>query len=183
MRIVGVQAQWVVGTDVADIGRAHPAILSRKAEAPAPLLAHDLDLGSASRNRYELGPDNQAGCQHGSAADRSPYGEPPFKLFVFGLVGCPPSLLVMKTEDAIGHERDDREENCPGDPESYVDRVVDVAPVGGDRRPPPRAEEVKQHRADRDQKQYECYSHPSFILAVKGYGYELKGGAHAYCDG
>jgi hypothetical protein len=42
---------------------------------------------------------------------------------------------------------------------------------------------VKQHRADRDQKQYDCYSHPSFILAVKGYGYELKGGAHACFDG
>jgi hypothetical protein len=42
---------------------------------------------------------------------------------------------------------------------------------------------VTQHRADRDQKQYECYSHPSFILAIKGYGYELKGGAHVCRDG
>jgi hypothetical protein len=86
----------------------------------------------------------------------------------------------MKAEDAIGHERDDREENRPRDQERDVDRVVDVAPVGGDRRPPPRAVDVKQHRADRDQKQYDCYSHPSFILAVKGYGYESKGGAHAF---
>jgi hypothetical protein len=42
---------------------------------------------------------------------------------------------------------------------------------------------VKQHRGDRDQEQYDCYSHPSFILAVKGYGYELEGGAHAYRNG
>src|SRR3981081_2486719 len=175
MRIVGIQAQRVVGTDVADIGCAQPAILPREAEAPAPLLTHDLDFGSVRRNRDELVPDNQAGCQHGSDADRSPYGEPPFELFVFGIVGCLPSLLVMKAEDAIGHERNDREENRPGDPERDVDRVVDVAPVCGDRRPPPRAEEVKQHRADCDQKQYDCYSHPSFILAVKGYGYGIKG--------
>ncbi len=62
----------------------------------------------------------------------------------------------MKAEDAIGHERDDREENRPGDPEGDADGVVDIAPVSGDRRPPPRAVDVKQHRADRDQKQYEC---------------------------
>ena len=74
-------------------------------------------------------------------------------LLVFGIVGCPPSLLVVKAEDAIGHERDDRAENRPGDPEGQGDRVVDVTPVGGDRRPPPRAEQVKQHRGDRYQKQ------------------------------
>jgi hypothetical protein len=33
---------------------------------------------------------------------------------------------------------------------------------------------VKQHRADRYQKQYDCYSHPSLILAVKGYGYDQR---------
>ena len=109
--------------------------------------------------------------------------EPPFELLVFGIVGCPPSLLVTKAEDAIGHERDDREENRPGDPERQGDRVVDVAPVRGERRPPPRAEEVKQHRGDRDQKQYDCYSHPLCILAIKGCGYELKGGAHVCRDG
>jgi hypothetical protein len=34
---------------------------------------------------------------------------------------------------------------------------------------------VKQHRGDRYQEQYERYSHPSFILAIKGCGSELKG--------
>jgi hypothetical protein len=38
---------------------------------------------------------------------------------------------------------------------------------------------VKQHRGDRYQKQYECYSHPSFILAIEGCGFESEGGAHA----
>jgi hypothetical protein len=38
---------------------------------------------------------------------------------------------------------------------------------------------VKQHRGDRNQKQYERYSHPLCILATKGCGYELKGDANA----
>ena len=42
---------------------------------------------------------------------------------------------------------------------------------------------MQSPRGDRYQKQYDCYSHPSFILAVKGYGYELKGGAHVCRDG
>src|SRR5258707_9645018 len=103
--------------------------------------------------------------------------------YVFGIVGCPPSLGVTKAEDTIGHERDDRGEYRSGDPERQGDRVVDIAPVRGDRRPPPRAEEVKQHRGDRYQQQYERYSHPSFILAIKGCGDELKGGTHVCRDG
>jgi hypothetical protein len=42
---------------------------------------------------------------------------------------------------------------------------------------------VKQHRGDRNQKQYERYSHPLCILATKGIGYALKGGAHIFRDG
>src|SRR4029079_1670788 len=60
MRIVAVQAHGVLGTDVADIGRAELAILARQAEAPLPLLAHDLDLGGVWRNGHELMPDDQA---------------------------------------------------------------------------------------------------------------------------
>jgi len=51
VRVVAIQAHGVVGTDVADIGCAHSAILARKAEAPLPLLAHDLDFGGVRRNR------------------------------------------------------------------------------------------------------------------------------------
>src|SRR5690242_11026234 len=82
----------------------------------------------------------------------------------------------MEAEDAIGHEGDHREEYHAGDPECDADGVVDVAPVGGDRRPPPRAVDVKQHRADCDQKQYDSDSHPSLLLATKGNGDESKGG-------
>jgi hypothetical protein len=39
---------------------------------------------------------------------------------------------------------------------------------------------VKQHRGNRNQKQYQCYDHPPF-LAVDGC--ELKGGAHTCFDG
>ena len=120
-------------------------------------------------------PDNEARRQHRRYADSSTDAKPPFEPFVFGIIGCPPSFLVMEAEDAIGHERDDREESRPSDPERDVDRVVDVAPVGGDRREPPWAQEVKQHRADQNQEQYECYSHPSCILAVAGHGYNFKG--------
>src|SRR6202012_5978276 len=118
-------------------------------------------------------PNDQAGRQHRRDADSCPYAEPPFQLLVFGIVGGPPSLLVVKAEDAIGHERDDRDENESGDPERYVDRAVDVAPVGGDWRPPPRAQEVKHHRTDRDQKQYERYSLPAASLPIESYGFEL----------
>src|SRR6516164_8625453 len=107
-----------------------------------------------------------------AATHAGPDAEPPLELLVFGVIGGLPSLLVVKAEDAIGHEHDDRGENKPGDPERYVDCVVDVAPVGGDRRPPPRAQEVKHHRADRDQEQYERYSHPTASLPVEGYGYQ-----------
>src|SRR6516225_10490042 len=166
IRIIAVQAHGVVGTDVADIGRAQPTILARQAEAPLPLLAHDLDLGGVCRNRHELVPNEKAWRQHGRDAYPGADSEPPFEPFVFGVIGGLPSLLVVKAEDAISHEHDDRGENKPGDPERDVDCVVDVAPVGGDRRPPPRAQEVKHHRADRDQEQYERYSHPTASVPV-----------------
>ena len=178
VRVVAIQAHGVVGTDVADIGGTHPAILARKAEAPLPLLAHDLDLGRVRRNRDELVPDKQARCQHGCNADPGPDAEPPFELLVFRIIVRLSSFLVMKAEDAIGHESDHREEHHAGDPEGDADGVVDVAPVGGDRRPPPRAVDVKQHRADCDQKQDKCDNHPSSLPATQGNGDELKGGAH-----
>jgi hypothetical protein len=42
---------------------------------------------------------------------------------------------------------------------------------------------VKQHRADRDQKQYVRDNHPSLLLAIKGNGDESKGGARICLDG
>src|SRR5262249_17371523 len=125
-------------------------------------------------------PTDQPGRQHGCDPDARAYAEPPFQLLVFGVVGRLSSFLVLKPEDAIRHERDDREEDGPGDPECQADRVVNVAPVGGNRRPPPRAVDVKQHRADCYQEQYDRYSHPSCIPAIEGCGYASKSGAHTY---
>jgi len=56
MRIVGIQAQRVVGADVADVGRAHSGILPREAEAPAPLLAMTSISVASAGNRDELVP-------------------------------------------------------------------------------------------------------------------------------
>jgi hypothetical protein len=44
------------------------------------------------------------------------------------------------------------------------DRVVDVTPIRGDRRPPPRAQKVEYDRADSDKNQCERHPHPLFIL-------------------
>src|SRR5437773_10571763 len=100
--IVGIQPHRIVGTDLAGIGGTKPAVLSGKPITPEPLLSHDLDLGRIGRNRDELVPDNQPGCQHGCDADPGPDAEPPFELLVFGIVVCLSSLLVLKAEDAIG---------------------------------------------------------------------------------
>jgi hypothetical protein len=72
-----------------------------------------------------------------------------------------PSCLMAKAVDAVGHEEDDGNEDRARNPERDDDRVVDVAPVRSDRRPPPGADEVEDHRADSDQNKYERYSHSS----------------------
>src|SRR5436853_2321948 len=141
--IVWIQAQRVVGTDVLDIGRAEPAVFPRKAEAPVPLPADDLDLGRPLRDRDKLVPYEQTGRQHGPDAHRGPDGEPPLDLLVIRIVYRPCSLLVTEAEYAIGREQDDGGESDPGYPECDDDRVVDVFPVRGNRRPPPRAQNVK----------------------------------------
>src|SRR5947209_16920719 len=127
--IVWIQAPRVVVTAVLSIGRAGPAVFPRKAEAPLPLLADDLDLGRTLRDRDELVPYEQAGSQHGPDAHRGHYGEPPLELFVLWIVYRPSSRLVTEAEYAIGHKQDDRGENGPGNPECEVDRVIDVTPV------------------------------------------------------
>src|SRR2546430_3802300 len=127
--IVWIQAQRVVGPDVPDIGRAEPAVFPRKAEAPLPLPADDLDLGRPLRDRDKLVPYEQTGSQHGPDAHRGHYAEPPLKLFVLRIVHRRSSRLVTEAEYAIGHEQDDGGENDPGYPECDDDRVVDVTPV------------------------------------------------------
>ena len=85
-------------------------------------------------------------------------------LLALGLVCRPAALPVPEAEDAIGHEQDHGGEDDAGDPECEVDRVVDIAPVGRDRRPPPRAQKVEQNRADGDKYEYDCNGHDSRSL-------------------
>src|SRR6185312_6110167 len=110
--IVWIQAQRVVRADVHGIGSAESAVFSWKAEAPLPLLADGLDFGRPWRHRDELGPDEQAGSQHGSDANRGPYGEPPLELLVLWFVCRLCSRLVAEAEHAIGHKQDDCGENA-----------------------------------------------------------------------
>src|SRR5260221_14216403 len=145
-----IQAQRVVGTDVLGIGRAEPAVFPRKAEAPLPLPADDLDLGCPLRDRDKLVPYEQTGSQHGSDAHRGHYGEPPLKLFVLRLVHRPSSRLVTEAEYAIGREQDDGGETDPGYSECDNEPPVDGSPVRGNRGPPPPAQKTKNHRSDRD---------------------------------
>src|SRR5262249_525981 len=127
--IVRIHAQRIVGTNVADIRRAEPAVLPRKAAAPLPLLADDLELGRSFRDRDKLVPYKQTRNQHGRDAHRGHYREPPLELLVLRIVHRPSSLLVTEGEYAIGREQEDGGENDPAYPECEVDRVVDVTPV------------------------------------------------------
>src|SRR2546423_8164499 len=126
--IVWIQAQSVVITDVPGIGRAEPAVFPRKAEAPLPLPADDLDLGRPLRDRDKLVPYEQTGSQHGPDAHRGHYAKPPLKLFVLRIVHRRSSRLVTEAEYAIGHEQEDGGEKDPGYPRCDEDRVCHLNP-------------------------------------------------------
>jgi len=113
-----------------------------------PLLAHGLEHARVFRHLDEIRPYEQAGSQHGGDAHRGHHGEPPLELLVLGFVLRALALLMPVADHAIGHEQVDGDEDKPGDPECDVDRGVHRAPVGGDRREIPRAQEVKQDRAN-----------------------------------
>jgi alkylation response protein AidB-like acyl-CoA dehydrogenase len=82
-------------------------------------------------------------------------GQPELEAAVLGLVFGAHALAVAEAEDAVGGEEHDGDEDDAGDPEGDEDRRVDVAPVRGDRRPPPRAEHVEQDRPDDHEHQNE----------------------------
>ena len=46
------------------------------------------------------------------------------------------------------------------------DRIVDITPVGRNRRLPPRAQNVEQHGADRDKNKCKRYGHPGTSLPL-----------------
>src|ERR671912_1979591 len=92
IEIVRGHAEWILRTDVADVGRAQSAILSGQSEAPLPLLSDNLDLGRIFRDRDELAPDNKARSQHGCHSYSCGYGQPPFEPLVLRLVCRAPSF-------------------------------------------------------------------------------------------
>src|SRR6266446_407226 len=157
--IVRIHAKRVFIADVPGIDGAHHPVLPGEAKAPAPLLAHGLEYARVFRDLDEFRPHEQAGGQHGGDAHRGQSGEPPFQLLVLGFVLRPFALLVTVADRGIGHEQIDGDEDKPRDPEREADGVVHRTPVGGDRREIPRAEEVKQDRANDQQNQYDCYDH------------------------
>ena len=125
-------------------------------------------IGRVARNGDELVPDEQAGHQHGGDADAGDDRQPPFEPLVLRFVGRPVAFPVTEAEDAIGHEQHDGGEDDAGDPEGDDDGVVDIVPVRGDRRPPPWAQEVEQHRAHDDQNEYKHYGHVPFLPVFQG---------------
>src|SRR3546814_260075 len=124
------------------------------------LLAQNLNFRRVFRDRDELVPYEQAGSQHARDAHRGQSGEPPLQLLVLRLVRRPPSLLVAIAEHAIGHEKNDGDENDSGDPEGDDDRVIDVAPIRGNGCPPPRAQKMKCDGSDGYRNKCECDNNP-----------------------
>src|SRR3546814_5830643 len=68
------------------------------------LLAQNLTFRRVFRDRDELVPYEEAGCQHARDAHRGQSGEPPLQLLVLRLVRRPPHLLVAIAEHAIRSE-------------------------------------------------------------------------------
>src|SRR6266581_3047285 len=157
--IVGIHAKRVFIADVLGIDGAHHAVLPGEAKAPAPLLAYGLEYRRVWRDLDEFRPYEQAGGQHGGDAHRGQSDEPRLELLVLGFVLRPLALPVTVADHGIGHEQIDGDEDKPRDPERDADRVVHRSPVGGDRREIPRAQEVKQDRANDQYNQYDCYDH------------------------
>ena len=103
---------------------------------------------------------NRPGASRAATPRAGDDGQPPFEPAVLRLVGGL-ARAVAEPVEAIGHEGDDGDEHRAGDPERDDDRVVDVAPVRRDGRPPPWTEQVEHHRADdhRHQDQRNNHSH------------------------
>ena len=67
---------------------------------------------------------------------------------IFRLVMGAPFFFVAIPPTAIGHEQDDDDIGDAGNPKGDDYCVIQCAPVGGERRKPPRAPDVKYNGAD-----------------------------------
>ena len=70
--------------------------LPRQAEAPLPLLTHDLDLGRSFRDGDELVPHKQPRPQQGRDSHRGPDSERPLQPIVLRLVRARLPALCRK---------------------------------------------------------------------------------------
>ncbi len=156
-RVVLVQPQRIVAVEIFRVRRAEHAVAAGQAEAPQPLLADDLELLGILRNGDEIVPDDEAGRQHRGDAHTGDHGKPAFQFLVLGLVFD--RRVAPELPDAVGHEKDDGDEDDARDPEGNDDRVVDIAPIGGDRCPPPWTQDVEQDRSDPDGEYQKCHYH------------------------
>ena len=154
--VVGIDAEGIVAADQAVVDDAEFAVPSGKAEIPVPLLADGLHFERIVGHLHELGPDEQAGCQHRGDADRGQHGQPDLQLLVFGLVVGFCTGLVSIADDRVSHEQVDGDKHDTRHDQRDVDRGVDHPPVGGDRRKRPGTEEMEQKGTQYEHNQYNC---------------------------
>ncbi len=164
VRIRRIHSERVVAADELRVDRAELAVLPREAVHPVPLLPHCLHLGRVLRHIDESRPDDQAGGQHRGDPHRGQDKQPPFELLVLGFVMRTCACAVAVAEHRPRHEQIDADEDDAGNPERDADRVVDRAPVGGNRREVPRTEEVKQDGRRDQQNQCDCDAHGHILV-------------------
>ena len=165
-RIAHVDAERIVEAHQSDVALAELCVSPGKPIAPVPLLAEHLDDRCVVGHGHELRPDRKTRREHCRDADGGEHGQPPFELAILGFVVRLRSILAMAiANDRVGEKGVDQDEDDSRDPESHMDGVVHHLPVGRDRREPPRAQEMKQHRAQDEQNKHNCDRHlctPSF---------------------
>ena len=157
--IIFIEAKGVLGTDVPGIDGAQDTVGARIAISPAPLLADRFHQHGVFRNLHILGPDKKARRQHRYDPNCCKGGQPPLQLLVLGFVFGPSFLFVAVLVNGIHHEQVDSDKYKPAHNECDGQGVVDHAPVRSDRGQVPGAQEMKQDRADDEQKQDDNKNH------------------------
>ncbi len=167
VRIVGVQPQRIARSDKARIGGAELPARAREAEAPRPLLPDHLDQHRIARRAHIVRIDEQARRQQRHDAQRGAADQPEFELVIDRLVGGTAAVAMAITPDHVADEQVDADEEGAGDDDRDGQRVVHLLPVGRERRRPPRAQEVEEHRSDNHDHECDGERHidPSFCAA------------------
>ena len=155
LRIVRIDAEWIRIADEARIGGSQHAVLARETEHPVPLAAQCLDRLGVLRDIDDLGPREQARGQQSGDPDPRQNRQPGLEFLVLRLVGRLRSVAMSKARHTIRQEQTDNDEDEARDDDCRGGDVVDHAPVGRERRVVPRAQEMKQHRAEQEDDQHD----------------------------